>query len=98
MSSSNTVSAPRLGDYLQVFRRQWLVLLIGLLLGLGLSLTYLHVAPKEYRATTGGLVPPIAGTSPGSARNAGINLDTEAQLVTSTDTLATAAATLGVPE
>ena len=71
MSSQNTVSTLRLGDYLQVIRRQWLVIAIGLVLGLGLALAYLHVAPREYRSTTAVLVTP----NPARTSTAGINLE-----------------------
>jgi uncharacterized protein involved in exopolysaccharide biosynthesis len=96
MSSQNTVSTLRLGDYLQVIRRQWLVIAIGLVLGLGLALVYLQVAPREYRSTTAVLVTPVADTNSGSARSSSINLDTEAQLVTATDTVSAAAGRLGL--
>lgn len=97
MSSQNNVNTLRLGDYLQVIRRQWVVLVIGLVLGVALAVAYLFVAPKQYQSTAGVLVTPIADTTTGSARNATINLDTEAQLVTGTDVLSAAASALGIP-
>ena len=90
MQSGNSASAMRLGDYVGLLRRQWLPVLLCLLLGVGAALAYVQWAPKEYRSQTSVLVTP---TTPDAAtdRSAAINLDTEAQLVTSTETVAAAA-------
>ena len=89
MQSGNSASAMRLGDYVGLLRRQWLPVLLCLILGVGAALAYVQWAPKEYRSQTSVLVTP---TSPDAAtdRSGAINLDTEAQLVTSTPTVAAA--------
>lgn len=93
MQSGHTASPMRLGDYVGLLRRQWLPVLLCLLLGVGAALAYVQWAPEEYRSQTSVLVTP---TTPDAAadRTAGINLDTEAQLVTSTETVADAGALL----
>ena len=89
MQSGHTASAMRLGDYVGLLRRQWLPVLLCLVIGVGAALAYVQWAPKEYRSQTSVLVTP---TSPddASARTGDINLDTEAQLVTATQTVAAA--------
>ena len=93
MQSGTSASTMRLGDYVGLLRRQWLPVLLCLLLGVGAALAYTEFAPKEYRSQTSVLVTP---TSPDAAtdRSGAINLDTEAQLVTSTKTVADATALL----
>lgn len=93
MQSGTSASAMRLGDYVGLLRRQWLPVLLCLILGVGTAFAYAQFAPKEYRSQTSVLVTP---TSPDAAtdRTAAINLDTEAQLVTSTETVTAAAALL----
>ncbi len=76
-----------LSDYGHSLRRRWPWLVIGALLGAVLGLGYLHVAPKTYTATSDVLVQSAStDTSTAGARTNGstVNLDTEAQLVTST--------------
>ena len=90
MQNGSGANAARLGDYFVLLRRQWLIILICLLLGIGAALAYLAWAPKEYRSTTSVLVTQME-TDSSSERSATINLDTEAQLVTSTETVARAA-------
>lgn len=86
-----------LGDYLALLRRRWMAVCLCLLLGLGTALAYLQWAPKQYRATTSILITAVDdGTQSAATKNA-INLDTEAQLVTSTGTVAGAAQRLRVP-
>jgi Mrp family chromosome partitioning ATPase len=97
MQDAGDVSQKRLGDYFVLLRRQWLAVLICLLLGVGLAIAYMQLAPREYRSTTSVLVTDTTPSSGGAAdRTSTINLDTEAQLVTSTETVAAAAKTLGV--
>jgi Mrp family chromosome partitioning ATPase len=98
MSSHNSVNAWRLGDYVQVLRRQWLIVILGLIVGVGAALAYLHWAPQQYSATTAVLVTPIQDPSSATTRNGDINLDTEAQLVTSGDTATAAAVNIGQPQ
>jgi capsular polysaccharide biosynthesis protein/Mrp family chromosome partitioning ATPase len=93
MQSASAATGMRLGDYFQLVRRHWFVVLLSLILGVGLAVAYLKVAPREYQATTSVLV---EATNPDASATdrAAINLDTEAQLVTSTETVAAAAKTL----
>jgi Mrp family chromosome partitioning ATPase len=98
MQNGSDVNAARLGDYFVLLRRQWLVILLCLALGIGAALAYLQWAPKEYRSTTSVLVTEMetdGGTT--TPRGTAINLDTEAQLVTSTETVARAADVIGIP-
>jgi Mrp family chromosome partitioning ATPase len=98
MQSGSAVNGMRLGDYMELLRRQWLPVLICLALGIGIAVAYIQLAPREYRATTSVLV---TATNPAGAatsdRTLVINLDTEAQLVTATETVGVAAKTLAVP-
>jgi capsular polysaccharide biosynthesis protein len=73
------------GDYVAVLRRRKLVFALGLLLGLALGLGYLAVAEKTYVSTAKVLVLGAASDSSreGSRTTDSINLDTEAQIVTS---------------
>jgi capsular polysaccharide biosynthesis protein len=88
----------RLGDYGKLLRRQWATVLICLLLGIGLAFAYIQFAPREYRSLTSVLVTATDATAAATTdRPAGINLDTEAQLVTATETVSAAAKTLDVP-
>ncbi len=97
MQSGHTASSMRLGDYVGLLRRQWLAVLLCLLLGVGLAFAYAQWAPKEYRSQTSVLVTPTTPDAAGSDRTSGINLDTEAQLVTATETVIAAAELLDVP-
>lgn len=91
MSRESASDAVQLTDYLLLVRRQWVVIVAGVLLGAALAAGYLAVAPREYSAATSVLVtPPTSGTA-ATGRAAEINLDTEARLVTSTETVAEAA-------
>jgi Mrp family chromosome partitioning ATPase/capsular polysaccharide biosynthesis protein len=95
MHNGSGANTARLGDYFVMLRRQWPVVLLCLALGIGAALAYLHWAPKEYRSTTSVLVTAME-TDSSSERGATINLDTEAQLVTSTQTVSRAADALGI--
>lgn len=87
MVNDSAISAVRLGDYARMLRRRWLSLLLCVLIGTGAALAYLYVAPKAYRATTGVLVTATGVGNQVVTDKTAINMDTEAQLVTSTDTL-----------
>lgn len=77
-----------MSDYLIPLRRHWLAMLLCLLLGLGLSFAYLQLAPRKYTADAFVLVTgiPSDDASSTTTKPGQINLDTEAQLVTSTQT------------
>ena len=95
---SNTAGAVRLSDYLILLRRQWRVVLIGALVGTVLAAGYLAVAPEEFTARTSVLVTVTTpDTDTNAPRSAEINLDTEAQLLRSTDTVTAAAELLELP-
>ncbi len=95
MQNESGANTERLSDYFLLLRRQWLIVLLCLALGIGAALAYLQLAPKEYRSTTSVLVTEMQ-TDSSSTRGSTINLDTEAQLVTSTQTVARAAEALGI--
>lgn len=89
MSSTEPSQAGSLGDYAALIRRQWVVLVIAVLLGSAIGVGLLAVLPKSYTATSSVLVKAI--TDPGEttteaadARTTGtINMDTESQVVKS---------------
>jgi len=87
-------------QYGEVFRRRWGLVVLGLLLGIILSLTALAVLPKTYQSTASVLV--AATGENGSVENgrtsSTLNLDTEAQIVTSSSVAALAAKDLGGSE
>ncbi len=91
-----------LGEYSGAFRRRWWVVALGSVFGLALAAGYLLIAPKTYIATASVLVNPIGGTADNAVdaarTNSGINLDTEAQLVTSQAVSAEAKVVLQTPE
>lgn len=94
MPSAPANDVVRLSDYLLMLRRHWRVVTACLVVGVALAGVHVQFAPREYTSSTSVLVTattPEAGTT--GARATGINLDTEAQLVTSTE-MVTAAATL----
>lgn len=83
-------------DYTGVLRRRWWIVLAGTVIGVVVALAYVVVAPKSYTATsTVNVVATGAdqsNTNVSNSRTGGsVNLDTEAQLVTS-GTVATIAA------
>jgi Mrp family chromosome partitioning ATPase/capsular polysaccharide biosynthesis protein len=91
----------RLSDHVRLLRRHWVIVALGLLLGLGLALAYVSTAEREYVSRASVLVTPIdvdVQDSPGQQAASKVNLDTEAQLVTSHETAAAAAAEMGLPE
>jgi Mrp family chromosome partitioning ATPase len=89
-------NAAGLGDYLSLLRRRWPTIVAFLVLGLLLALAYLQVAPREFTARTAVLVTSTTAGVPESERGSTINLDTEAQLVTATGTVADVAERLDV--
>lgn len=76
-------------DYVGVLRRRWWIALVLMIVGLVGAFGYVTVAPKTYAATAAVNVTPTAADASNSvagSRTAGatVNLDTEAQVVTST--------------
>ncbi|MEO8105865.1 MAG: Wzz/FepE/Etk N-terminal domain-containing protein [Actinomycetes bacterium] len=91
-----------LGEYSGALRRRWWVVALGAFIGLGLAATYLLIAPKTYLATSSVQVNSVGGELDNAVEvartNSGINLDTEAQLVTSQAVSSRAKVTLQTPE
>ena len=85
-------TAPDLSDYLGLLRRQWWLVVLGCSLGIGAALGVTQAMPKTYESVTSVLVQPAGqDTNVAGGRTKGdINLDTEAQLVGSTDIAAAA--------
>jgi capsular polysaccharide biosynthesis protein len=76
-------------DYVGVLRRRWWIIVAGACVGLVGAFAYVTVAPKSYTATASVNVTPTAADQSNSvagSRTSGatVNLDTEAQVVTST--------------
>lgn len=93
---STDVGTTELNDYGARLRRRWWVVVLGVLVGLAAGAALLAVQPRQYTSTTLVLVAPSAsgGVAIDGSRTAGsINLDTEAQRVTSAQ-VADAARTL----
>jgi capsular exopolysaccharide synthesis family protein len=72
-------------DYGEILRRRWWLIMLGVLVGVGASLFALQILPKTYTSTA--LVQVKSVGEDGSVANGrtsgSVNLDTEAQLVTS---------------
>lgn len=83
-------------DYGDMLRRRWVIIAGGVVVGLALAGGALQILPKQYVSTTSVLVLPVPASDVqvANSRTSGeINLDTESQLVRSTD-VATAAGKL----
>ena len=85
-------------DYAGVVRRRWPIVLALTIIGLVAAFAYVQVAPKSYTGTAALNILPTGLDQANGAQNsrvssASVNLDTEAQLITST-TIAAAAAHL----
>jgi len=95
----STDRPPQLRDYGGLIRRQWWLVAVAILLGLAGGMWYTAAQPKTYTSTTEVLVTPTGveddAVSTTSRTRTEINLDTEAQLVTSTAVVAQAADILG---
>lgn len=76
-----------LEEFTGALRRRWWVIMLGAVLGIGMAASYLLVAPKTYIATETVVVSPVGGAGDNVVEGARviseINLDTEAQMVTS---------------
>jgi capsular polysaccharide biosynthesis protein len=85
MADSITGSSSReLGDYRSLLERRWRWIALGLVLGLGAAFAYLELASPTYVSTAKVLVTPTGGVSASAtAPSPEVNLDTEAELVTS---------------
>ncbi|HEX6447016.1 MAG TPA: Wzz/FepE/Etk N-terminal domain-containing protein [Streptosporangiales bacterium] len=88
MSTTEDTASLHLADYSSLIRRRWWIVLAGLLAGALVGLVVMFVVPPNYSASANVLVSPVdvpgQGTNVVGGRTDGaINLDTEAQLVTS---------------
>jgi Mrp family chromosome partitioning ATPase len=82
-----------MSDYLGMLRRHWWVVVLLTLVGVTGAAAFARVQPKVYQSATSVLVSPTGvqeSNATGGRTNNSINLDTEAQLLVSTD-IATAA-------
>ncbi len=82
-----------ISDYLGMARRHWWIVVLAVLAGAGTALGVAGAQPPVYESTISVLVAPIDGqdaNASGGRTSTSINLDTEAQLVTSTDVAAAA--------
>lgn len=89
----------QVADYGAMLRRRWWVLALGAVIGLVLAVEVLVLSSKTYESTAGVLVLPTGVESAGVVgdRTGGdINLDTEAQIVSSVDVATRAKALLQV--
>jgi Mrp family chromosome partitioning ATPase len=96
-----TTGEPRhLRDYVVMLRRQALPITVGVLAGLVLGIVATGLLPVSYVATTSVIVRPTLGdTNVENGRTStAINLDTEAQVVTSSVVARIAAGSLGTDE
>jgi capsular polysaccharide biosynthesis protein len=86
-TEGEAAQSAELVDYLGVLKRQWRIVLGIVALGLSCAGLLLAVAPKSYLATASVQVNPLPGQGDtpvsGSRVTDGVNLDTEAQLLTS---------------
>ncbi|SDX86544.1 Chromosome partitioning ATPase, Mrp family, contains Fe-S cluster [Modestobacter sp. DSM 44400] len=97
MTAAPVRGSAQLSDYTTLLRRQAWVVILAVTLGIALALAYTSVAPRQYSSSTSVLVTDtgVAPSGDSSSRAGTINLDTEAQLMTSTEIVRAAAATLG---
>src|SRR5688572_28480832 len=93
-----TERSAQLGDYSLLLRRQWWVVALTLAVTTGLALIYTALASPEYTSTTSVLVTPTGSPSQTSSSTRAaetINMDTEAQIITSTEVVTAVAEALG---
>lgn len=98
MNSLQRPDSDVMADYTGALRRRWWVVLVFTVIGVVGAYAYTVVAPKSYTATTAVYVSPTgadAGNQVAGARNTGaVDLDTEAQIVTSSAVATIAGKTL----
>lgn len=83
--SNGDSSTFEFANYGEVLRRRWLLVVVGLLVGIVLATLALQYVPKTYTSTASVIVLSTNGdtTVENSRTSSAINLDTEAQIVTS---------------
>jgi capsular polysaccharide biosynthesis protein/Mrp family chromosome partitioning ATPase len=98
MAATPVRDSAQLNDYAALLRRQWWLVVLCVVLGVGLGVGYTGLAATQYTSTTSVLVT-ATGVDEQPTTVAGrvsdINLDTEAQLVTSTEIVGAAADAIG---
>jgi polysaccharide biosynthesis transport protein len=92
-SSAGGQSTVTIGQFLGTLKRQFVLVLICLLLGVALSAALLARTPKSYQSTAVVDITPTLPTSSGS--NNGVNTITEAKIATSSSVALSAAKKLG---
>lgn len=102
MDGRPTPDSTQVADYGMLLRRRWWVVLLGGIVGLLLAVEFMALSGKTYVSSASVLVSATdTGDSTdveGSRTNGAINLDTEAQLVTSLDVATRAKALLKAAE
>lgn len=91
-------SRPELMHYTGFVRRHWLVLVIGLVLGSVLGVTYQHTQPKTYRSVASLTLEPLptyVARDPLAESAEYVTVDTDGQLAKSTRVLRPVARTVG---
>ncbi|HKD99290.1 MAG TPA: Wzz/FepE/Etk N-terminal domain-containing protein [Micromonosporaceae bacterium] len=86
-------AATDMSYYFGLLRRYWWIIMLTTVVGAAASYAFADSRPREYRSTTTILVAPttVVANASGGRTNGEINLDTEAQLVTSSDVAGAAA-------
>lgn len=94
MNSSQRPDSFEPGDYLEVLRRRWWIVLVLAIVGLLAAGAYVKVAPKVYTGTAQVQVNPTAsntsGVAGGRTSSGTIDMDSEAQIVQSASVAAAA--------
>ncbi|MGH3358873.1 MAG: Wzz/FepE/Etk N-terminal domain-containing protein, partial [Nocardioidaceae bacterium] len=88
MSEAEANASRHLGDYVSLLRRQWLVILVVIVVGVAAGFGALAILPKSYSASSAVLVrattDPAGSAEATDARVPGeVNMDTESQVVKS---------------
>ena len=94
-ASSGSQSTVTIGQFFGTLKRQFVLVLICLLLGVALSAALLAKTPKSYQSTAVVDITPTLPTSSGSGSNNGVNTITEAKIATSSSVALSAAKKLG---
>jgi polysaccharide biosynthesis transport protein len=94
-TSSGGQSVVTIGQFFATLRRQFVLVLVCLVLGVGLSAALLIKTPKTYQSTAVVDITPTLPTSSGSGSNNGVNTITEAKIATSSSVALGAAKKLG---
>jgi capsular polysaccharide biosynthesis protein/Mrp family chromosome partitioning ATPase len=85
VSSQSNGANVEFSQYSQVFKRRWYLIVLGILIGSTLAWVAVHYLPKTYESTAAVLVADTGenGSVEGGRTTSSLNLDTEAQIVTS---------------